>query len=367
MKILNRTIVVLFACLAVSAHAAVPSYQLLDLGELPGGDDWSVASDINDAGVVVGHSFVAAGLRPFIWDAAGGMRVLFDAGTSVSGQSINNSGTVVGYIAGNPSGFVYQTSSQSIKYNPYEISDVNDRGQFISVQPNPGSRDGVGYLSSADGSNRVNLKGSYGSSLPLALNESGQVVGSVGTLQGGSDAVIWDSQGSFISLGAMTDQFNWFSQAVAINESGTVAGYRVTDNNKAGAFIWSEGTGIVDLGSVSNSGSPYGGQRATDINDRGEVVGTYGFDQSFYWSQDTGMVRLGSLIESDYPYIYSLSAMSINNVGQIAGFARIGSTFHAVLLTPTPGVPEPSSAAMALAGILVTLTTLRRRAIRRPQ
>ncbi|MCW5761415.1 MAG: hypothetical protein KIS90_16715, partial [Phenylobacterium sp.] len=49
-----------------TATAAV-QYILTDLGDLPGGNDHSVAYGINNAGQVVGYSYAATGYRAFLW------------------------------------------------------------------------------------------------------------------------------------------------------------------------------------------------------------------------------------------------------------------------------------------------------------
>ena len=47
-----------------------------DLGDLPGGEDISVAVDVNNAGQVVGYSTAATGYRAFLWDSVNGMQDL---------------------------------------------------------------------------------------------------------------------------------------------------------------------------------------------------------------------------------------------------------------------------------------------------
>jgi probable HAF family extracellular repeat protein len=71
-----------------------------DLGDLPGGANNSEAYGINNVGQVVGRSYAAAGIRAFLWDAAGGMQDLgvLPNGTSVSeALGINDAGQVVGF------------------------------------------------------------------------------------------------------------------------------------------------------------------------------------------------------------------------------------------------------------------------------
>ncbi len=62
---LSALIVVLISTISLQAQL---HYSVTDLGDLPGGEDYSVAWDINDSGQIVGHSWSNTGRYAFIWE-----------------------------------------------------------------------------------------------------------------------------------------------------------------------------------------------------------------------------------------------------------------------------------------------------------
>lgn len=358
----------LSACLAASAQTALPHFSMIDLGDLPGGDNFSSASAINDLGQVVGLSKNADGTRAFIWDEGQGMRQLFSDNTPlVDGQqgytvylqdmhtgyvTLNNTGTFGGAFG---PGFLYQPSSPAIKIYSQSIKAINDSGQFITMN---GYGSAPGYLYNTDGS-RTTLNGlsSVGNvALPMALNNAGQVVGAVNTGGARYDAVMWDQQGNPISLNTRSGAFSEESFAIGINSSGTVLGYRYTSTYDVDSFIWTQSDGLVSLGAPADVDYKYAA-KASAINDSGVVIGNFG-TRGFYWTKDSGMVFLDQLVDGLTPYD-AVVAAGINDAGQIVGsIQRNGDVWHAFVLTP---VPEPSSAALMLLGGALMATQLRRR------
>jgi probable HAF family extracellular repeat protein len=86
-----------------------------DLGDLPGGSDQSAANGINDSGQVVGSSYAATGDRAFLWSSGSGMFDLNDyldasgsGWTLYSARAVNDAGQIVGsgYIGGQPHAFL---------------------------------------------------------------------------------------------------------------------------------------------------------------------------------------------------------------------------------------------------------------------
>ena len=99
----------------------------------------------------------------------------------------------------------------------------------------------------------------------------------------------------------------------ALNDLGQVVGQsRISAESQiAHAFRWSEATGMVDL---NGPGQEQVESFATDINNKGQVVGTSGFS-AFRWSPRTGLQDLGSFDTFS-------GARAINDAGIVVGFAQ---------------------------------------------
>ena len=112
------------------------------------GGDYTVASDINDLGQVVGGSTNTAGvLRPFLWTSKRGMVDLGTLGAGLTGQAvaINNAGQIVGFS---------ETSGVVFHATYWHKGKVND----------------LGVLSG------------YESSIADGINATGQIVGFSSTI-----------------------------------------------------------------------------------------------------------------------------------------------------------------------------------------
>lgn len=101
---------------------------------------------------------------------------------------------------------------------------------------------------------------------------------------------------------------------IALNDVGQVAGQAVFGENVFHAFRWSGATGVVDLGVLAGADESL----ATDINDRGEVVGVVRrLDQStparaVLWRPGAGAIDLG-VDGNVYPTLRN------NNAGRVMG------------------------------------------------
>ena len=169
----------------------------------------------------------------------------------------------------------------------------------------------------------------------LAINASGQVTGDSVSSQlvqvpcppqkygqpkkcftNPDDAFVW-SNGTMTDLGTLGGNF---SEGVAINSSGEVVGTSETSTGAEDGFLWSNGT-MTDLGSNFSPAA---------INDSGVIVGG-----QFVYSGGT-LQNLNTLIPQGSPYQIQ-SATGINDKGQIVANATDTATNqnHALLLTPS--------------------------------
>lgn len=146
-----------------------------------------------------------------------------------------------------------------------------------------------------------------GTSSALAINDSGEIIGSSGDSMDHLHAFVW-VRGNISNLGTLGGTT---SEALGINKVGTVVGYSTVD--KAGsiyhAFMWANGK-MTDL-SVGKSYS----SRAHAINSRGIVVGELdqgSREQACYWDS-RGMHSLPT------PRGTNSVAVSVNETGDIVG------------------------------------------------
>ncbi|SFH34435.1 probable extracellular repeat, HAF family [Nitrosospira sp. Nsp14] len=170
------------------------------------------------------------------------------------------------------------------------------------------------------GTTIIGLRDSFNSQAN-AINNAGQVVGTVERITGSSHAYLWKGATTRTDLGMLGGNP---SCAVAIDNTGQVAGWSETTGPAAPhATLWN-GTTRTDLG-------PLGGidSRAFAINDAGQVAGwastTGGAHHAALWN-GTRATDLGTLGGS------RSEALAINSAGQVAGWASTtGGAQHAIL------------------------------------
>ena len=282
--------------LAPAAAMARPMYAFTDLGDLPGGSDYSAAYGINDHGQVTGISSGYA----FVWDRVNGMTSIgtlppLCCPTSSVGHGINNSGQVVGYS--------------------YEANGTGTIDAFLWDRV-----DGMTDLGAVPGATSV--------SIATGINDSGQVVGYGGAYNFGSRGFLWDSVTGMTDLGYLSDR-NSYTVAHGINDISQVVGYSTAANGFRG-FLWQDGV-MINLGDLPG-GFDY--SSATGINNLGQVVGRSEAatgTRAFLWDKDNGMTDLGVLPGDDYRHAQSV-ALGINDFGQVVGYGNVpNENFHAFL------------------------------------
>jgi len=251
------------------------------LGAFSGGD-YSSASDINDAGQVVGASNTSKGMLPFIWTTTGGLqRVPLLRGDSCGQASgINKYGHIVGYSSG-----------------------PNGAKAFLWTR-----RTGVRKLEILSGGNYSRAQD---------VNDFDEVVGTSDSAAG-ERAVLWTKTGGVRDLGTLPGDSA--SKAAAINNGGDVVGYSKGPTGMR-AFLWTKENGMEELGVLPGGG---GSSRALDINDLGEVVGSSSSasgDHAFIWTRQTGMIDLNGADALNLGVVF-VEAHAINYRGEILVMGR---------------------------------------------
>jgi probable HAF family extracellular repeat protein len=183
---------------------------------------------------------------------------------------------------------------------------------------------------------------------PLSINDQGVVVGradaAVDLLNQNpplalNPAAFVYSNGKISLLPTLGGEW---SGAYAVNNNGQVVGQCALPGDPTSstfamhAVLWQNGQ-VTDLGALP------GGRHslAMGINSVGDIVGgstnapNSGYDLGFVY-QNGRMTDLNTLIAPDSGWML-LSALSINDSGQIVGVGKINQEFHLYLLTPTAG------------------------------
>jgi probable HAF family extracellular repeat protein len=172
-----------------------------------------------------------------------------------------------------------------------------------------------------------------------AINLSGQVAGWAATKSEGHDAALWTARKT-VDLGALGPLAGSYSMAYGINDAGQVVGSWGT-NASSRPFLYSNAT-ITSLPEPSNF--TVSGCVARAINNNGQIAGmcadTNRNGHLVLWSN--GMVSdLGSV--GNIGGVENVENMSMNNNGQIVGWAATGAAFvysNATITTPAGFYPD---------------------------
>jgi len=248
--------------------------EMKSLGSFAGS---SYAYGINDLGQVVGTSGSTRGERAFLWSKSV-LRELETAG-SIAQQafSINNRGQVVGLAAYGQdirhaflwsSGIMTDLGDLFGTYTFSAASSINDNGEVVGYFSSLGTR---GFLWRNGAMQELGGL----SSDPRDINNQAQVVGSHAVMHPVQriyvkHATLW-SGGEMRDLGTLPG-FDG-SEAVAINDSTQVVGIS-TALDRQRAFRWTISEGMVDLNTLIPMNTGWLLEEASDVNERGQIVGT---------------------------------------------------------------------------------------------
>lgn len=204
---------------------------------------------------------------------------------------------------------------------------VNGRGDVVGQSTVNGQT--RAFLWTANGGMR-NL-GTLGgaTSVALAINDAGQVVGWSLNSAGRRRAFLWTAGGGMIDLGGFPGP-NPSSMAFAINNAGHIVGQAYSDSAGSAAFLWTPGSGLVSLGRLPAGGDSW----ATGINDAGLISCTSATSAASpcFTTASGSMTRLVPIGGGAISYFGK--GLAVNNRGQIVGSGSLG-TF--LWLTPQSG------------------------------
>jgi probable HAF family extracellular repeat protein len=351
----------MFATLVVPLQVAAQQYNLTDLGTL--GGTFSEAFGINDRGSVSGYSTLPgdAVIHGFFWQKG----VMTGLGTlggpnsfAPEGWPPNERGEVAGLSdtsALDPNGENFCGTFDFLSSDPYiclpfvwrhgvmtplptlggnngAAVAINNRGQLTGASETGTETDCVPHFRAViwgpneDIHELPPLPGDTGA-IAAGINDRGEVVGTSGNCTlGPIEAVLWRN-GTPTNLGTLGGSV--FNIAFSINNRGQVVGQSdLQGDTTHHAFLWRDGV-MTDLGTFG--GLPV--SLAASINNQGQVVG---FSQDM--SGNTTVACLNTLIPANSPW-FLIEALSINDRGEIAGFAFNTSTgeVHGYVATPVHG------------------------------
>jgi probable HAF family extracellular repeat protein len=328
-----------------------PIFSITSLGELSGGST-STGYAVNNSGIVAGWGQNSSGGTQAVVSTPGGLTGLpLGSGTESYAYGINDAGTVVGntYINGQSHATIWAASGTTVLgANTYAMA-VNDSGVVT------GSNGGAFVVVDGQVQSLATLAGVIWSA-GYGINDAGEVVGDGELANRTFRGLIWSPDGTVTLLGTLGGSS---SDATDVNDSGEVVGFASLANGSQNAFSMTGGT-MTDLGTLGESSYAYG------INDSGEIVGySYLADgaQHAFLYDDGSMLDLNSLLPANSGWVLE-EAFGINNAGQITGMGLYDGQQTAFLMTD-PGdiaaVPEPSASLPIAVGVgLIAL--LRRRA-----
>lgn len=332
-----------------TTDASMRQYRVEDLGMLSG-DTGSVARAINEQGNIVGWSSGTKGTRAFFYSEKIGMKELpaLPNIDFTAAYDINDKNQVVG-TSGKE--IMDGTPAHAVRWVNNAIQDLGTlQGTFSKGYSINNAGEVVGYSYIEDetfskihaflyrDNKLVDLTPNKTAAYASAINNTGQVAGYHNSnvlyrfYYTSINQAFRIDKGIIKNLGSLPEFPHSFGSV--INEKGQVAGnVRSTNGDAERIFRYTNGNGLKNLGGVGEFNRAYG------MNKFGDVVGqgrpSNGVLRAFLYTDIDGMIDLNKLIDSPKQW-FILSATDINNKGEIVGYAFNSNDqkTHAIVLRP---------------------------------
>jgi probable HAF family extracellular repeat protein len=258
------------------------------LGVLPGASE-SAAFAINNQGVVAGYSDGVPATPPlaFRWSAADGMRGLGAFTGGSASFSVATALNDAGLIAGNSDA----TSSDRHAFAWTQAAGMIDIDSFRSRYSAPAAvaRDGrvagyysvpgTDYLNHAflwSATNGMRDLGTAGGveSFVLAMSPNANIAGVVNLASGDQHAMAWTESGGMVDLGTLDGAPpGTGSRALGVNKHGTIVGWARNAGGTYQPFAWTAGGGMVELNArLRNAPARLVVESGLAISDNGVIV-----------------------------------------------------------------------------------------------
>ena len=322
------------------------AFAPIDLGVLTG-QPYSVASDINAAGQVVGYTATddsESHPRGFFYTGFGPLATTIATATLGGDGSrlahLNSKGKAVGasLTAGaNINAFVASPAQSAVLTNLGSLvggiesaaTGINDEGLVVGY-----SQVGGGvyhpFVAGIQTMTDLGVPNAASQAFATAINNQRTIVGYSITGTGQTNAFVYDYYGATFTNLIQPPGADG-SVATTINDAGEVAGYLFTNGQTHAAIALSGGWS--DLGDMLGGGSA----RINDMNHFRQAVGTAlntnSQWQAFYY-EDGHAYNLNQLLPSDSQDWNLVEARAINDQGQIVGVGQRNGQTRAFLLFP---------------------------------
>lgn len=373
---------VLTAALAMTPSAASADVMFQGLGTLPG--SWiSFAQGVSaDGETVVGYCY----LPPlntrvaFRWKRSTGMVPLFDPGSGLSdpvAQAVSGDGSVaVGWVT-LPSGarqafrWTEATGAQPLTGVPGPpaqsfASGISSDGWSIAGLIDDAAGSNAFRWTPSEGVTKLGTLPGHMGSFATAISADGSSVVGVASGGGPAEAFRWTQQEGMIGLGTLPGSPQQLCSARAVSADGLVVVgivqlWNGVDNQ---AFRWTQTEGMVGLGFFPNGGTR---SDATGVSGDGRIIvgnaENNDGDPPFIWDSEHGMRDLKKVLALDYGL--DMTGWSLSEVTGIStdGHAIVGLGYYGPSQQPQAWIahiPEPSTAALVLAGMGLLVRRARR-------
>lgn len=318
-------------------------YSAVPIGNLGGGDEWTVSRSLSQSGYVTGKSRDALGVdRAFLWSAGTPMIDLGNIGGEAEGMAVNNAGVVVAYGAladGTGDHFIYNagTITRLGLTGSYEAWGIDDSGDILV-------RNGMySFIRDAATGNLLPIP-AFGTQTKFRasmMTTSGLVVGKARDATGLKwCASIYSRAGGLVSLVESSD-----ANATGISTDGHYVVGTKSASGATSSWIWDG----VDFTYFTAPEGYFGTPFPFSVNNNGEVVGQLNGSKAFVWDAERGFRFLGDLMPMEG--LYADDAQLINDAGQITVRYQPlydGYVDPTYLFTP---VPEPITLSLLGVGI----------------
>ncbi len=320
-------------------------YAVIELARLTESYQWAGASAVNSYGDVVGYTSTEDHtIHAALWPRDGGVIDLGTLGGRYSGAlEINDNGEICGWAVADPNGNILDTraflwrESQMLDLgtlggeNSYAFA-LNDSAQVVgeaAYELNSGRRKAFVW---ADGKIQTlpAPHPDWDGRAAFGINNQGDIVGYGLNLAGEYTGLLWRN-GEVIELGSLGGQGT--TEALSINDTGVAVGSSVALSGQRHAVKWINGQ-IADIH------TPAAGSRseARGVNALGQIVGDNAQipSRALILNPGEDWIALDDLVPPRLRLNWRMQrATHINDAGQIPVEEAVAdSDYWALLLTP---------------------------------